>query len=71
MLGSMPLIGEPAYTPPRPAERPAFPAVGEAGSSRSTKLMTPAERAKLEADLAAARANSVQERRNQISAPDD
>ena len=48
--------GEPtAITPVRPAVLPAYPAVGDMPPPRDTKLITPAEQTKLEADLTAAR----------------
>jgi hypothetical protein len=66
-FGGMPLIGEPEETPPAPAHRAAFPNVLESGSTRTTKPMTAEERAKLEADLVAARTNAAQEMRQRIN----
>jgi hypothetical protein len=69
-LGGMPLIGEPEEVPSAPAHRPAFPNVMESGSTRTTKPMTPEERAKLEADLATARSNAAPEMRQHINEGD-
>jgi hypothetical protein len=67
MIGSMPLIGEPDNTPKPPETRPTTPNVLDSGSTRTTKPLTPEERAKLEADLAKARTEAAQDMRQQIN----
>jgi hypothetical protein len=70
-LGRMPLIGEPAGTPPPPDVRPEYPSVGSPrGGSRDGRPMSAAERAKLEAELGAARTGAAEERRKKITEPD-
>lgn len=65
-IGQLPLVGEPANVPPPPEVAPAYPAVGMR-PERSLKAMTAQERAKLEADLMAARTRAAQEKREQIN----
>lgn len=66
-LGSLPVIGEPDHTPPAPAVIPDFPRVADAPAGPATKPLAPAERAKIEAELAAARTRAAQEKREQIN----
>jgi hypothetical protein len=66
-IATMPLIGEPEKVPAAPAVRPDYPHVGESGSTRATRPLTPEERAKVEADLVAARNKAAQETREQIN----
>jgi hypothetical protein len=70
MIGSLPVVGEPKETPKAPEVTPAYPHIGEVPTEPATKTLTPAERAKAEADLAAARTQSVIDRRKQINGPD-
>jgi hypothetical protein len=65
-IGSMPLIGTPANSPAAPEVTPEYPAVG-VRPEPSLKAMTPQERAKLEAELVAARTQAAQEKRDQIN----
>ena len=66
-LGSMPLIGEPQRTPPRPAVQPNFLSVNEPVTKRNTTPLTTTERAQAEAELVKERAQSAQEMRQQIN----
>jgi hypothetical protein len=68
-IASLPLVGEPAESQAsRPAATPAYPdAFAKTGTD--AKPMTPAERAKLEAELTAARDQSAAQRREEISRP--
>jgi hypothetical protein len=68
-LATMPLIGEPAKTPPAPAVRPDYPNIGVKPSDRPDKPMTAAERQKVEAELNAARTQGADEKRKQINQP--
>jgi hypothetical protein len=63
----MPLIGEPEQTPPAPKVTADFPNVAESGSTRTTKPLTPEERAKVEAELVTARTKAAQDMRQQIN----
>lgn len=47
--------GEPAVTPARAANLPAYPTVGDTPPSRDVKLISQTDQSKLEADLTAAR----------------
>jgi hypothetical protein len=67
-IGSMPVIGEPAQTPPAPAVRPNFPAVGVT-PQRPAKAMTAEERVKAEAELTTARTRAADEQRQKINQP--
>ena len=64
-LRSMPVIGEPDYVPPPPAVTPDYPVVRDQRGAPS-RAMAPAERAKREAELNAARTGAVEEKRREI-----
>ena len=66
-ISQLPVVGS-ENVPPPSATRPEYPSVGVKGGPEVQSL-TAAERAKLEAELAAARAGSVQQRRALISQP--
>jgi hypothetical protein len=53
------LGGLPEGVPPRPETPPAYMAVHDAPPARDTKKMTPEERAKFEAELAASRSQNT------------
>jgi hypothetical protein len=53
------LGGLPEGVPPRPQTPPAYMAVHDAPPARDTKKMTPEERAKFEAELAASRSQNT------------
>jgi hypothetical protein len=67
MIADMPLVGEPARTPPRPAVRPDYLSVNEPTTKRNTTPLTTTERAQAEADLVKDRAQAAQEKRQQIN----
>jgi hypothetical protein len=54
-LADMPLVGLPANTPARPATPPDYLPVHDLPAPRDEKVLTPAQQAKLEKDLLAAR----------------
>jgi hypothetical protein len=53
------LGGLPEGVPPRPETPPAYMAIHDAPPARDTKKMTPEERAKFEAELAASRSQNT------------
>ena len=78
MIASLPLVGEPAEAQNRPAVQPDYPEVFSARPTEEatalapegrTKPMSAAERAKLQADLIAARDRAAAEKREQINQP--
>ncbi len=58
-IASLPLVGEPANAPARPADPGTFPAVHDMPMSREEKTMTPAEVKQLQQELNSARDNQI------------
>jgi hypothetical protein len=54
-LADLPVIGLPSGAPARPAEPVSYPAVHDVPSERAEPVLNPAEQAKIENDLKAAR----------------
>jgi hypothetical protein len=54
-IADIPLAGTPSDAPPRPKEAPAWLPVNDLPPDRDAATMDPAERAKIQADLIAAR----------------
>jgi hypothetical protein len=54
-IADLPLIGTPADAPSRPKEAGTYPPVHDLPPDREETAMAPAERAKIEAELVAAR----------------
>lgn len=69
-VSQLPGVGLPEGMPRAPENPPAIPPVGERRGDRTGKPMTAAERAKLEAELAAARTQAAEEKRQEIQRPD-
>ncbi len=69
-VSQLPGVGLPEGAPAAPASAPETPPVGVARGQRTGKPMTAAERAKLEAELAAARTRAADQRREQIRRTD-
>src|ERR1700682_3481710 len=54
-IADLPLVGTPADVPERPKEAGAYPPVYDLPPEREEAAMTPAERAKIQSELIAAR----------------
>lgn len=65
-MSQMPGIGVPPEVPRAPEYAPATPPVGLQAPSRPDKPMSAAERAKLEAELTAARTHAAERKRKEI-----
>ena len=54
-IADLPVLGTPADAPQRPKEQGAFPPVNDPPRNRDEAVMDPKERARIEAELIAAR----------------
>lgn len=66
MISSLPVVGEPATAPAHPAEAPATPSLYARPDPQTDKALSAEERAKLEAELVAARTNAATLKRQEI-----
>jgi hypothetical protein len=67
MMASMPLIGEPDIAQKRPAIQPDYQPVFGKPAEPDKKAMTPAERDKLQAELAIQREGAANAKREEIN----
>lgn len=68
-LAKMPLMGEPDIAQNRPAVQPDYQPVFGKPAASDKKAMTPAERDKLQAQLAAQRDSAANAKREEINQP--